>query len=658
MVPSPPSRSQIVLDARGTPATFAPIMPLTSPSVCRNSTPANRALRGGFALALIVLLPLAPARAQQPAPKADAPTNALAFRITNTNDPIERIKDEGLNRSQVMQTLSYLTDVIGPRLTGSPNLKRANEWTKEKLTSWGLQNGRLHAWGPFGRGWSLKRFSAQVIEPQGIPLIAFPKAWSPGFDTPLTADVVYIDAATEADLKKYEGKLKGAIVLASPGRELKAHFEAQAFRVDEAGLLRMANAAPPGAGTVPTVPPPSRSTSQTSPERRAAALAAAQLASRRVPFIVKEGAALIVDPSRRGDGGTMFLASASIPSTGGGFFSRSSPWATNAGNIPPQIVMSDEHYNRLVRMAQAGEKLKMHVELQVQYHNDDLMAYNTIAEIPGTDLKDEIVMLGAHMDSWHSGTGATDNGCGVAVCMEAVRIIQAAGLKPRRTIRIGLWTGEEQGLLGSRAYVRDTFGTVTTITNAPPATKDGDKKDEKKAEAKTDAKADAKAEAKADDKGGEKGGKRFGGGFGQGGPGRSNSRLVTKPEYDKFAGYFNLDNGSGRIRGVYMQGNEAVRPIFRQWLAPFRDMGADTLTANLTGGTDHLSFDGIGLPGFQFIQDDLEYFTRTHHSSMDVYDRAQPDDLRQASVIMASFVFNTAMAKDKLPRKPAPAPRQ
>jgi len=641
-----------MLAARRAPATFAPNMTPTSQSPQSRFTPATFSPKLCAALALAGFVALAPAQAQQSAPRAESAATFLpAFKPTNTNDPIERIKDEGLNRSQVMQTLSYLTDVIGPRLTGSPNLKRANEWTKDKLASWGLQNAQLHAWGPFGRGWSLKRFSAQVIEPQGIPLIAHPKAWSPGFDTPLTAEVVYLDAATEADLKKYEGKLKGAIVLASPGREVKAHFEAQSFRVDEAGLLRMANAAPPGTGAVPTVPPPSRSTSQTSPEQRAAALAAAQLASRRVPFIVKEGAALIVDPSRRGDGGTMFLSQASIPSTGGGpagIFSRSSPWSTNAGNIPPQIVMADEHYNRLVRMAKAGESIKMNVEMQVQFHTDDLMAYNTIAEIPGTDLKDEIVMLGAHMDSWHSGTGATDNGCGVSVCMEAVRIIQAAGLKPRRTIRIGLWTGEEQGLLGSRAYVRDTFGNITTITNAPPATKDGEKKDTEK-----------KAEAKADDKGGEKGGKRFGGGgFGQGGPSRANSRLVTKPEYDKFAGYFNLDNGSGRIRGVYMQGNEAVRPIFRQWLSAFRDLGAETLTANLTGGTDHLSFDGIGLPGFQFIQDDLEYFSRTHHSNMDMFDRAQADDLKQASVIMAAFVYNTAMAKDKLPRKPAPAPRQ
>ena len=296
---------------------------------------------------------------------------------------------------------------------------------------------------------------------------------------------------------------------------------------------------------------------------------------------------------------------------------RVSVYDKDAPKIPPQIVMAQEHYNRLVRMIEQGEKPKMVVDLSVQFHDEDLMAYNTVAEIPGTDLKDEVVMLGGHMDSWHSGTGATDNAAGVSVAMEVVRILKALDLKPRRTIRIALWSGEEEGLLGSRAFVTQHFG-------GSPAS-------------------------------------MFGGG-GPGGPGRpgaaaSATDAAPKPEYDKFQAYFNLDNGTGKIRGVYLQGNEAVRPIFRKWLQPFREMGATTLTISNTGGTDHQSFDGIGLPGFQFIQDEIEYETRTHHSNQDVFDRIQAEDMKQAATIMASFVYNAAMMDEKLPRN-RPRPRR
>jgi len=288
--------------------------------------------------------------------------------------------------------------------------------------------------------------------------------------------------------------------------------------------------------------------------------------------------------------------------------------------VIPQIVLTPEHYNRMVRMIQQGEKLKMLVDLQVKFHDDDLMAYNTIAEIPGTDLKDEIVMLGGHLDSWHSATGTTDNAAGCAVVMEAVRILKAAGLQPRRTIRIALWSGEEHGLLGSRAYVTQNFGS----RQAAQATSSGG------------------STAPA-------GGSGFGGGFGgQTPPGP----LITKPEYEKLSAYFNLDNGAGKIRGIYSQGNEGVMPIFEEWLKPFHELGATTVTVANTGGTDHQAFDGIGLPGFQFIQDSLEYSSRTHHSNMDFFERAIEDDLKQASVLMAAFVYNTAMRDEKLPRKP------
>ena len=561
-------------------------------------------LRRYAALALLLTLVLSAnvSFAQQPAqtPPVQQVVQQQPGPAKDPNDPIERIKDEGMNRSQVMQTLSYLTDVIGPRLTNSPGMKRANEWTRDQMSKWGLQNAHLESWGPFGRGWTLKRFSAQVTEPQAIPLIGYPKAWSPGTNGPLTADVVYLDAKDEADLQRFKGKVKGAIVLTAPLREVKAHFEAPSTRRDEKDLLGLADAPDPRPGT------PRRF--QLTPEQRAAF----NLAAKKNLFLHEEGAALLVDPSRLGDGGTIFVGSASVPKP-----LPAEPFGPNSGSIPPydkkapkfapQVVLAVEHYNRIIRLIQAGEKVTMTVDLAVEWQEADPMGYNTIAEIPGTDLKDEVVMLGGHMDSWHSGTGATDNGAGVAVAMEAVRILQALNLKPRRTIRVALWSGEEQGLLGSRAYVTQHFGRFETAAAGSPSP--------------------ASSPAPA-------------------------PKLLTKPEYEKFSGYFNLDNGTGKIRGVYLQGNEAVRPLFREWLMPFRELGAATLSISNTGGTDHLAFDAVGLPGFQFIQDEIEYDTRTHHSNQDVFDRIQGDDMKQAATIMAAFVYKAATRDEKLPRKP------
>jgi carboxypeptidase Q len=529
---------------------------------------------------------------------------------SDPNDPIARIRDEGMNRSHVMETLSYLSDVIGPRLTASPNMKRSNEWTRDQLAEWGLQNAHLEAWGPFGRGWTLKRFSAQVIDPQTIPLIAYPKAWSPALDGPLTAEVVYVDAKDENDLQRFKGQLQGKIVLTAPMREVKAHFEAPGTRLDESKLLALADAPAPQA--------PQRGGGGGGGGRGGAFRAAQQFNSAKYLFFQNEGAALLVDPSRAGDGGTIFVQQAIVPQAapagppGPGGRGQIQAYDKSAGKIPPQMVLAIEHYNRIVRMLQAGQKIKMAVDLAVEWQDADPMGYNTVAEIPGSDLKDEVVMIGGHMDSWHAGTGATDNGAGVAVAMEAVRILQTLGLKPRRTIRVGLWTGEEEGLLGSAAYVAQHFGKLEPANPGvvPPGT--------------------ANSQPAAPPK------------------------LVTTPEYDKLDAYFNLDNGTGKIRGVYLQGNERVRSIFREWLAPFRDLGAETLSISNTGGTDHLSFDRIGLPGFQFIQDEIEYDTRTHHSNQDVFDRIQGDDLKQAATIMAAFLYNTAMRDDQLPRKPMP----
>jgi hypothetical protein len=644
-----------------------------------------------LSLCIAVLLPVAPlARGQQAATPEDKRLEAIEKQLQSlqeslkelrgaraatsqpasqaaatqpasqpANDPISRIRDEGLNRSQVMQTLSYLTDVIGPRLTGSPNLRRANEWTRERLSSWGLVNARLEPWGPFGRGWSLKRFSAQIVEPQAIPLIGAPKAWTPGFDRPVTGEVIHFDVRTEGDLAKYKGKLRGAVVLYGPAREVPARFEAPGVRMTDENLLQLANSgseqrAPVGlarslnpaerrglfaegrlAGvrrsgtTFPTTGPTSAPT--TGPGRPVSP-------GRVLGFLLREGVAVVVTPSMQGDGGTYFVGSAGVPDvepqpptatrpttepTTMPTTSPARPQAIDCPPMPAQITLAIEDYNRLVRMIQQGEKPKMEVDLRVQYHTADLMAYNTVAEIPGTDLADQIVMLGAHMDSWHSGTGATDNGAGCAAVMEAVRIIRASGLKPRRTIRIALWTGEEEGLLGSKAYVAKYFGSFEG--------------DEQPGGATTRPTT------------------RRSGRFATSGPtSRPARQLVRQPQYDKLCAYFNLDNGTGKIRGVYMQGNEAVRPTFRQWLVPFADLGASTLSLSGTGGTDHLSFDAIGLPGFQFIQDPVEYWSRTHHSNQDVYDRAQAEDMKQAATIIAAFVYNAATTDEMLPRKDTP----
>jgi carboxypeptidase Q len=524
-----------------------------------------------------------------------------------SGDVIRRIRNEGFNRSQVMQTLSYLTNVIGPRLTGSPNLKRANQWTSDRLASWGLTNAHLESWGPSGRGWSLKRFSVEIVEPQAIPLIGCPREWSPGLERPITAEVIYLNAKSEADLKKYKGKLKGAVVLFGSQHEVKARFEPPATRLSDADLIRLANAGErqPMDDRRRQSPPPSL------PMRIFSFLAAPFAEAtgfhghglptdRMISFLNAEGAALVVTPSYSADGGRVRAGPVWLSDSddrrnqSGPNAPRRRAWSVDAPAIPAQIVLATEHYNRLVRMIEQGEKLKMAVDLQVQFHNDDLMAYNTIAEIPGGDLKDEIVMLGAHLDSLHVGSGAIDDATGVAAAMEAVRIIKALKLQPRRTIRIALWSGEEQGLFGSEAYVAKHFGKYN-----------------------------------------------------------EDRKLVRQPDYEKFSVYFNLDEGTGKIRGIYLQGNEAVRPIFRRWLEPFRDLGAETISlANSRGASDHDSFDYIGLPGFHFIQDPIDFWSAIHSNS-DVFDRAQADDLKQASVILAALTYNAAMTDGKLPRKTA-----
>lgn len=504
---------------------------------------------------------------------------------------VAKIKDEGTNHSKVMEILSYLSDVYGPRLTGSPQFMRAANWAMKEMSEFGLDNPHLEAWGPFGKGWSLKAFSATMTEPSVSPIIAYPKAWSPGTNGKVNAEVVFLDAKKDSTLEIYRGKLKNKIVMLSDPRELEAHFKPEGTRLADSTLLDLANADMQGRRGGFRF------------QMRADQRARAMLSYHKWQMCQEEGAAATLEISFAGDGGTVFVQGATVPThPDTPFTKRVAVYDPKAPKILPQIVVAAEHYNRIIRMLAKGEQVKMEINLDVSFTKAD-SSYDIIAEIPGTDLKDEVVMVGGHFDSWQGGTGATDNGTGSAVSLEAMRILKALDLKPRRTIRVGLWGGEEEGLLGSAGYVKRHFGEREGAANEPT------------------------------------------------------SKVTQKPEADKFSVYFNNDNGSGKVRGVYMQGNEEVRKIFRAWLAPFKDMGAYTLSISNTGGTDHLSFDAVGLPGFQFIQDPLEYGTRTHHSNMDVYDRAQEEDLKQASVIMAAFAYNAAMRDEKFPRKPLPQPQ-
>lgn len=497
---------------------------------------------------------------------------------------VSKIKKEGFNNSQVMDILSMLTDVYGPRLTNSPNYKRAAEYAKGSLEKWGLQNAHIDTWDEmFGRGWQLKKFSMQVISPSAAPLIAHPKAWSPGIKGTVQADVVYLDVKNEADLAKYKGKLKGKIVLFSLPTPIMPGFTPDATRFNDSTLLVMANSGGQEAFM----------------GRRFRGAAAPQnFTFMKWDLLQKEGALAVLEasPASRLEDGTITVSAATVPySNDVPFENRKSVRAADAPKILPQIVVSGEHYNRMVRQIQKGESVKIQLELETEF-TPAANGYNVIAEIPGTDLKDEVVMIGAHLDSWHSGTGATDNASGSAVVMEAVRILKALGVQPRRTIRIALWGGEEQGLIGSRNYVKRKLGE--RLDKAFPY-----------------------------------------------------DSIQLTEEGKKLSVYFNMDNGTGKFRGVYLQGNENARPVLRAWLKPFNKLGASTLTADNTSGTDHLSFDAIGIPGFQFIQDPIEYFSRTHHTSMDVYDKAIEADLKHNAVMMAAFAWLAAQRDEMFPRK-------
>lgn len=481
-------------------------------------------------------------------------------------DAIYRLKDEGLQRSKVMEIESYLTDVYGPRLTGSPNMKEAAEWAQRTMKEWGLTNVHLESW-PFGRGWQNQMVFAMAMTPRAYPLIAYPKAWTPGTNGRVTGEAVIALINEEKDFATFRGKLRGKFVLGMAMRDVPAHFEAPARRYTDAELGDLSKQ-PDAAG-------------RGGRGGRGGNFEAAQEFSRKkTQFWIDEGIAALLSVSQ-GDGGTLFVQ-------GGGSRDPKGPPS------PPDVVIAVEQYGRIVRTIEKKIPVTLSMEIDNKFYDTDLNSFNIVGELPGTDKADEVVMIGGHFDSWHTGTGATDNAAGSAIMMEAMRILKTTGVKLRRTVRIGLWGGEEEGLLGSKEYVKAHYGD--------PAT------------------------------------------------------MQLKPEHAKLAGYFNVDNGTGLIRGVYLQGNEAVAPIFQQWMEPFKNLGMTTLTIRNTGGTDHLSYDAVGLPGFQFIQDSVEYNSRTHHSNMDVYERVQANDMMRNAVIVASFVLNAANRDEKLPRKPLPKP--
>src|SRR5271165_1213256 len=563
----------------------------------------HRYLRAFFALLISLAIPLAGAAADKSKTKsgdASEPSYEMPQPHRETLDygMYQQIRDEGIKHSHVMEYASALDDDIGPRLTGSLNLKHANEWTRDQFTAMGCSNAHLEDWGEFGLGWQQLNTWVRMTSPDIAVFIAQAAPWSPATNGAINAPAIWIDVKDEKDLDKYKGKLSGKIVLWGAMRDVPPVDKPLWTRLDDAELKKL---------TEYPLKPRSEEFVQQLMKRL-------QLRRKLGQFLADEHALAVIAPSRDGrngggSGGTIFDDNSAS-------FSREA-YTREHANPLPVVVMAIENYGRVYRLLKAHVPVTLEMNVDTKFTGDHEHGFDTIAEIPGTDpnLKDELVMVGGHLDSWASGTGATDNGAGTVVAMEVMRILNTLQVKPRRTIRVALWTGEEQGEYGSYGYVRQHFGTVP-LSTAP---------DQLKLPEWLRKPA---------------------------GP------VQLQPDWQKISGYFNVDNGSGKIRGVYLQGNAAIASIFQQWIAPLQDLGVTTLTMRNTGGTDHEAFDGIGIPGFQFIQDPLDYDSRAHHSNMDVYEELSPEDLAQAAVVEAIFVYNTAMRDQMLPRKAFPHPER
>jgi len=514
----------------------------------------------------------------------------------------ERIRDEGLNHSHVMEFATALMDGIGPRLTGSPNLAKANAWTRDTLTKIGLDNAHLEDWGEFGLGWQQLNTWARMVTPDTAVLIVQATPWSPATSGPVTGDVVFVNIQSEKDFDQYKGKLEGKVVLFGAMRAVPNVDKPLFERYTDKDLEDMTEFPVSDSGGL-------------SPEMQARMrerMERFRLIDKIAQFFADEKVAAVIEPSRDGKNGG---------GSGGTFFDDNgatlgrTPYLADKRVKIPVVVAAIESYGRLYRLTEAHAPASVEINVDTKFTGEHEHGFDTVAEIPGTDprLKDQVVMVGGHLDSWIAGTGATDNGAGTIVAMEAIRILKALDVKPRRTIRIALWTGEEEGLFGSRGYVKQHFGSAALSTAPDQAQLPEFMR-------------------------------------------RASGPLEIKPEQKLISAYFNVDNGTGRIRGVYTQGNAAIGPIFAQWIAPLKDLGVTTITNRNTGGTDHLSFDAVGIPGFQFIQDMLDYESRTHHSNQDTVERLQPSDLKQIATVEAIFLYNAAQRDQMLPRKPLPQP--
>ena len=555
----------------------AGIQAASAPPVAVRTRPRTRGTQERRPVRLAgVLAALAASAVALPAPAQPADEALLAA-----------IREEGLERSQVMDHVVWLSDVYGPRFTGTPAIEEAGAWTMDTLRGWGLSNVHAERFA-FGAGWSLERFHAHLVEPQVMPIIGYPKSWSSGTDGTVTAEVVRVDLRSAADFERYRGRLRGKIVLTQPAREVPMLTGDVVLRMDDrllAEAARPARSAPAWRGFRP---PPRAGFSFRQLMQFYVDEGVVAAVDRGSDFVHVEGGSGLSHTTQRTDGGTIFVG-------------RGGPWNTDPpGTWVPSLTFAVEHYNRMVRLLDLGLPVRMELHVETRFHPEaeadgGLNAFNILAELPGTDLADEVVIIGAHFDTTHASTGATDNAVGVAAMMEAMRILRTVGARPRRTIRLALWGAEEQGLLGAREYVRRHYGDART--------------------------------------------------------------MALRPDHAKFSAYYNIDNGTGRLRGIWTQGNAAAAAVFEPWTAPLADLGFTTVSPRSVSGTDHVAFEQVGLPGFQFIQDRLEYNSRTHHSNMDVVDRVQPDDARQMAVVTAVFAYNTAMLDERLPRKPLPRRR-
>ncbi len=500
-------------------------------------------------------------------------------------DVLNKIRAEGLHRSQVMNTLQHLTDVIGPRLTASPNMREASKWTVAQLKEWGLKNVHLEGF-EFGRGWDYSQASIHLVAPRKTSLHGIPVAWTPGTNGAINADVVQIDAVTKEELQPYSGKLKGKIVMVGEATPISEPEPTIFNRYSGEDLAKISEFDLNQAASYVGI----------SEDQRELAKQSYRFRQDLGAFLAKEGARAVIYRSRY-DAGLVHVFGHDHR------VGKSFPL--------PSIIIEAEHYNLMARLIEKGLTPRIELNIGAQFYDKDHNAYNTIAEIPGKGRNPEVVMAGGHIDSWHASGGAVDNGAGVAVAMEAMRILSAIGIEPRRTIRIGLWSGEEQGLFGSRDYINRHFVSRPKHTDPEEL--------------------------------------EF--------PDYYRKRLwplKKLSDFDKLSVYFNTDNGSGRYRGIYTEGNVAVEPIFSRWFAPFSDLSAGTISNNLTLGTDHEAFDDVGIPGFQFIQDKLDYMTRLHHTHIDAYDHVLENDMKQASTILAAFLYNAATMSERMPREPMP----